>query len=531
MPIIDESGYDLQLAWKRLKNEWKDRCFINHPFLLHLIELDSESWLSELQDLLRGRYNPSPAIICYEPKPGWLLRPGCSLRINDELAYVAIVGCLLPKIEPALRWAQGNPDVSYVLQRNHYSVKWVEAGFRAWDNFRSKSLEAARKSEFVVMIDIAAFYENIDIGRLISDIKSLGVQEFYVDHLSRFFNRWAEPRGKGIPQGYTASDIMAKLYLNSIDQSIRSEGFKHLRYVDDIRVFCSSLREAKSSLHLIINRLRLRGLNVQSAKTEIMRADKAIEKIDGVAPLIRNIAQELAEELRESGATVGDYPISLEELAGIVAQDALSPSVNVLVRAFASHFMESTEEKFNRTLFHYILTRLGLIKSREAVEYCLSILPKRPEETRFILKYFSDIGADETILHNIIQYASARYVSSEYQVYQIIRFLHEERAECSGILELARRLVDDRNRPLWLRSYAFALLGRLGIVADLEHIESMYSEAANELEKVDIICAMYRFELSRRNAVLARASNDGKLVERAIRFVRQSGIGADDRER
>jgi hypothetical protein len=158
-------------------------------------------------------------------------------------------------------------------------------------------------------------------------------------------------------------------------------------------------------------------------------------------------------------------------------------------------------------------------------------LPKRPEETGFILKYLSDIGADETTVNNIIQFASAPHVSSDYQVYQIIRFLHEEKVECNGILELARRLVDDRNKPPWLRSYAFALLGRLGIVADLEHIESMYSGAANELEKVDIICAMYRFEISRRNAVLARAGDDGKLVERAIRLVRQGGIGSNDRER
>jgi hypothetical protein len=526
MPTGNELGYDLQLAWRRLKSDWKDRCFINHPFLLQLIELDSDGWLNDLNNSIGGGYNPSPATVCYEPKPGWLLRPGCALRPNDELVYTAIVGSLLPKIEPALRWAQGNPDVSYMIQRNYSSVEWVKSGFLAWDNFRRKSLIAARRSEFVVYIDISAFYENIDIGRLISDLKGLGVQDHYVGQLSSCLNRWSEPRGKGIPQGYTASDILAKLYLNSIDQAIRNGGFEHLRYVDDIRVFCANLREAKASLHLIIDRLRVRGLNVQSAKTEITRADKAIEIIDGVAPLIGNIAKKLADELREFGIRIGDYPISLEELSRLFAENETNPSVDVLVRVFASHFTESAEEEFNRTLFHYLLTRLGLVKSREAIEFCLNLLPKRPEETRFILKYFKDIGTNELIVENISRDAASRHVSSDYQVYQIIKFLHEERAASDGILDLARRLIEDRNKPLWLRSYAYALLGRLGMVADLELIESMYSNAESELEKADMICAMYRYEASRRNGVLARASRDGKLVERAIRLVRQGSIGS-----
>ena len=67
--------------------------------------------------------------------------------------------------------------------------------------------------------------------------------------LSACLNRWAEPRGKGIPQGRrSASDILAKLYLDSIDHNLRNEGFSHLRYVDDIRIFCGDIREAKRAV-------------------------------------------------------------------------------------------------------------------------------------------------------------------------------------------------------------------------------------------------------------------------------------------
>ncbi len=40
------------------------------------------------------------------------------------------------------------------------------------ERFCIKSLELVKKHEFVVTIDIAAFYENIDIPRLISDVRN-----------------------------------------------------------------------------------------------------------------------------------------------------------------------------------------------------------------------------------------------------------------------------------------------------------------------------------------------------------------------
>lgn len=518
MPTI--FGYNLELAWKRLKLDRKDRCFVSHPFLIQLIEQDLNGWLTRIAENLSVGYNPMSAVVCYEPKPGWLLRPGCTLRIEDELVYTATLGFLLPKIEIILRWAQGKTDTSYILQKDHNAVKWVKSGFLAWDDFRQKSLTIARKSEFVVTIDVSAFYENIDIDRLISDLRNVGVEPREVKLLSACLNRWAEPRRKGIPQGYTASDILAKLYFNSVDQAIANEGYTHLRYVDDIRIFCSDLHEAKSSLHLIIDRLRLRGLNVQSAKTEIMRADKAIVKIDGVTPVIRSIAGELATELRELGVTT-DYNISLQELERIISESPVAPSAEVLVQAFKSHFLESAGEEFDCTLFHYILTRLGLLKSREAVLFCLSLLPRRPEETKFILKYFADIHLNMDEIESIVNFVGSTEATNAFQIYQILKFFYETDVTHEKALSLVRKFIRDRNFPSWLRSYAYVLIGRIGTTADLEHIESLYSNAEHSIEHVDIICALHRYERVRRNAFLARTMNDGFFEAQSVRWVRQ----------
>jgi Reverse transcriptase (RNA-dependent DNA polymerase) len=217
-------------------------------------------------------------------------------------------------IARALRWSRGNPDIAYQLAVAHDKPEWVSRGFVVWKQFREKSLAyIERGTEFALFADISAFYENVDLPRLASDLRRLGINHEIVSLISSCLNRWAEPRGKGIPQGYSAADILAKLYLEPVDQTLRNEGFRHLRYVDDIRIFCRDEVEAKRALLRLSELLRLRGLNLQSAKTHVLRADKAVFKIDGVAPVIATIQQELVEELQEAYAIAGPYG-TLEEL-------------------------------------------------------------------------------------------------------------------------------------------------------------------------------------------------------------------------
>ena len=76
----------------------------------------------------------------------------------------------------------------------------------------------------------------------------MGVDRHVVALLSTCLNRWSSGNGRGIPQGISASDILGKVYLNSIDLALRELGFVHLRYVDDIRIFCQNEVEAKIAL-------------------------------------------------------------------------------------------------------------------------------------------------------------------------------------------------------------------------------------------------------------------------------------------
>jgi hypothetical protein len=85
---------DLRLAWRRAKFDRPDRCFISHPFLVELVEMRLDEWLGRLNDRLVSGFAPSPAIVCPEPKGGGLVRPGTHLRLEDEVAFNALVGAI-----------------------------------------------------------------------------------------------------------------------------------------------------------------------------------------------------------------------------------------------------------------------------------------------------------------------------------------------------------------------------------------------------------------------------------------------------
>lgn len=335
--------------------------------------------------------------------------------------------------------------------------------------------------------------------------------------LSSCLHRWAHPRGKGIPQGYSASDIIAKVYLEPVDRTLRNDGFDHLRYVDDIRVFCRDFRQAKKALLRLTELLRNRGLNIQSAKTKIVRADLAIHEIDGITPIIHAILRDLQEEIRE-GYDLGAYA-TVADLELLAEAHPEHPPVEVLERAFRDHFVDATDA-FDKTLFHFLLTRLGAASSACARDYCVGLLGLKPEETEYILKYLGRIGLTEIDQNRIIAYLNSPEAIYEYQIFQILRHFYQHDFNLEEILQFCRSIMHNGEFAPWVKHYAIALLGKGGSPADLEQLEAFYQESSDSLQRATLICSSCQMERDRRNAFLGRVRDDGWLEEKAARWVR-----------
>lgn len=504
---------NLELAWARVLFDRPDRCFLSYPFVLELVELDRGAWLERIRQRVIQGYGPSSSAIVQVPKGHWQVRPGASLRLEDEVIFNALLGLNLGEVQDELRTLQGDPDVAYQLPDGLNRREWVHRGSFVWQEFREKSrarVEAG--AQYVLFTDISAFYENIDLPRLSSEIRRLRFDPESAQLLSECLNRWAQPRGKGIPQGYTAADLLAKIYLSSCDHNFRNDGFDHLRYVDDIRVFCRNFQEAQKAILRLTELLRVIGLNLQTAKTVIRSADDALLKIDGVKATITGIHTELLEAVGGAYGTIADLERAVE-------LDPGNASVEVLEIAFVENFLEGGRE-FDKSLFHFLLTRLGTTHSRIAIDYCLTALSSRPEETADIVAYFEKIELQREQHDRIVEFLNSDAALYDYQNCLLLKYYFDIRHTSVGILAICRRYLRDRGKPDWLKAYASALLGMNGDAADMQFFEELYATLQGDVEKAVCICSSAGMETRRRNEFMGRVRRDGDLEERAARWVR-----------
>jgi hypothetical protein len=445
-----------------------------------------------------------------------MLRPGAILTVDDEVIYTYLVGRMQPNIWAALKDTQGAPDVAYQLAgASINNQRWLKSGPRVYHQWRERSVNILDKVEMshVVTSDITGFYENIDHERLLSDLRGIGVNEALTSILGECLKRWAGTRGKGIPQGYSASDVLAKVYLNVVDRSLQKAGYVHLRYVDDIRIFCPSRRDARRAIQRLSELMSTRGLNLQSAKTKILLKKNARDDFEGASQVLRAVTAQLKSELATEAA-LDPYATSEEIFAALGAIHGEAPEV--LEKTFHEHFSLVGPTRFNTTLFHFLLSRLGASHSRVAVPYSLELFRERPEETDYVLRYLSNVAPLPEDISRVVDFVESEDAIYDYQLFQVLRWFFDTAQLDQRIIACCRRWAFDSNREPWLRDYAVAYLGEFGDTSDLEDLEARYSTLNSDLERANYAAALSRLESGRRSAAYKGMRADGDLDRRAI---------------
>lgn len=521
---------DIILAWNRVKKDLKDKHFISPLFLPDILEVDLAKWLTELKDKIETKsFQPHPMEVVEIPKGKGLIRPGSLLSIDDNIVYSALVQECYLKVLAQIEWAQNTVDFAYIVTKeNATSNIWYKSQLFGWNSFREKSLEKIKEGyQYVIVTDLTGFYDNIDISILISDLKSNGVDNEIVNELSKCLNRWTQVNNKGLPQSNSASDILAKLYLDNVDKALKNAGFVHLRYVDDIRIFCKNSSEAKRALLELIKLLRKRGLNLQSSKTKILPSNEALNEIEGIQPVITMVTKQFENETLTFEFPSEYFDEDEEEENGEKKED--ETPLEVIRETFKTYFIHGTDDKFDKTLFHFLINRLINENDSVALDYCLANFEKHPEETSYFLKYSKSFdGWDIEVMDLpmkmqafLIGFLSSKEAVYDYQNYQIlIWFLETFTGIPEGLLKLCRQYAFDNNKPYYLRSVARSILGKFGNTADIEKIEDQLTHIVSDFERAELLCCLTKMEKGKRNALLGRVAKDGQITEMAVSYVK-----------
>lgn len=181
-------------------------------------------------------------------------------------------------------------------------------------NFQKKN---KGKKIFFIKADIESFFAKIDHNLLAKKLVKYKLPKYILNLIKKAIENSTVPKNYrisekekykntlGVPQGLAISNILAQLYLASLDESLNGKNILYLRYVDDIMILMSSNRINlyKRSLVAELNTVKLKLNNDKSVdgqldKTPIFLGYKLLNGLISVSEKnIETLIQKIAGKI------------------------------------------------------------------------------------------------------------------------------------------------------------------------------------------------------------------------------------------
>jgi len=224
-----------------------------------------EHWAGIREKLLAGEYCPAAVRAVEIAKPGGGVRRLGIPTVQDRLIQQALHQVLSAAFD------SGMSEHSWGFR----------PGRSAHDAVTSARGYVAAGKEWVVDIDLASFFDQVDhdrlmhlLGQRIADKRILSLIGRYLRAPMDAGDGRHQRRSCGTPQGGPLSPLLANLYLDGLDRELERRGLAFVRYADDIAVFVSSQRAAERVLERLVRWLHTHlDLEVNLAKSGARRCE------------------------------------------------------------------------------------------------------------------------------------------------------------------------------------------------------------------------------------------------------------------
>ena len=277
---IIASRENILLAYRTIKkNTGSKTKGVNNTTIEDIAEWGTNKLVNYVRNRLEY-YVPQPVRRVYIPKPDGRKRPLGIPTMEDRIIQQCIKQVLEPICEAKFH------KHSYGFRPNR-STKYAIA----------RCMYLANSSfHYTVDVDIKGFFDNVDQGKLLKQLWSLGIQDKnLISILSRLLKAEIKGEGKpskGTPQGGIISPLLANVVLNELDwwisnqwetfgtkkkysnQGNRITSQKQLtklkqmfmvRYADDFKIFCKSY-ESASKIKIAVSKWLKERLNLEVSK-------------------------------------------------------------------------------------------------------------------------------------------------------------------------------------------------------------------------------------------------------------------------
>ncbi len=234
------SRQNLQVALKRVRKN-KGSPGIDGMTVDELPDHLRENWPALREQLLAGRYQPSPVKRQLIPKGNGGLRELGIPTVLDRFIQQALLQVLQPLFDPS-------------FSIHSYGFRPKRSAHQAVKAARAYVQQGLR---IVVDVDLAKFFDRVNhdilMGRLakrISDKTMLGLIRRYLE-AGILANGVVVERHKGTPQGGPLSPLLANVLLDEVDKELERRGHAFARYADDCNVYVRSRRAGERVMQLL----------------------------------------------------------------------------------------------------------------------------------------------------------------------------------------------------------------------------------------------------------------------------------------
>jgi group II intron reverse transcriptase/maturase len=131
---------------------------------------------------------------------------------------------------------------------------------------------------YVVDMDLSKFFDRVNHDRLMSRLASRIADKRVLKLIRRYLNAGTMIDGvvtyadEGTPQGGPLSPLLSNIVLDELDKELEARGHKFVRYADDFRIYCKSLKAAERVYASITRFLTVRlRLKVNEKKSAVSR--------------------------------------------------------------------------------------------------------------------------------------------------------------------------------------------------------------------------------------------------------------------
>lgn len=215
------------------------------------------------------------------PKPDGTFRISTYLHPLDSIAFLASLHEHFKAIEEGRIQIEQKVAFSYRLDpRSNGSLFSVGD---SWNQYKAEAFRLATLTEYpyVLVCDIADFYNQIYIHRVQNSLASLGIPKERCDNIESFLSKLNGKTSRGTPVGPAASIVISEVILDDIDKWIMSKKVSHVRYADDFKIFFRSYSDALVFLERFSSYLySYHRLILQPRKTRILKADTFLKSED-----------------------------------------------------------------------------------------------------------------------------------------------------------------------------------------------------------------------------------------------------------